>query len=199
MKAVRTPWTVLVAAVVIGALAQAATAIPGYAGVDSTAFLLAGVGSAAALILQTIALAWSASALGARIPLGSPRWSLLAWGVLVALILLMVATIAPFALPVAWTVALIVLPAAALGRWNPLAGLRPFRGHPWRASVAVLVMLLAGVLGVVVAALTGLFLTGFLGGLVAWLWFGAAAGALLAWWARLLAHAAPTVEGQHAG
>ncbi len=93
----------------------------------------------------------------------------------------------PLAIPLVWTVALVVLPSAALGRANPLAALGPFRRRLWAASAAVLVMLLTGAAGAVVALTSGLFLTGFLGGLVAWAWVGITGAALLVWWSRLLA------------
>lgn len=180
------PWALLGGAIVGGALVQGVTAIPGYSGLGGALFVLAVLGSVAALVLEAIALPWAASAIGRGEPLGRLRGSLVAWGALIALVVLVFATLAPLALPVVWTIALVVLPSAAPGRWNPLTALRPFRHRPWAASAAVLVMLLVGIVSAIVALATGLFLTGFLGGLVAWAWIGVVGTALLLWWSRLL-------------
>jgi len=178
--------TLLAGAIILGALAQAATAIPGYSGTDSIAFRLATVGSLLVLVLQTILIAWAATAIARNSPLGRLPWALAAWAVLLDAIVVVVATLLPVALPLAWALALVVLPSAATGRWRPLAAFSPFRRHPWRASAALVVMLLTGVLGVVVGLTTGLFLTGILGGLVLWLWVGVLGALLMLWWARLL-------------
>lgn len=189
MRSNRRAWVALLATIVLGALVQGATAIPGYAGVDSVAFRLALIASLLALAIEAVALPWAASAIGRRTRLAGPPTALIVWAVVIAFCAVLVATLVPLATPVLWVIALIVLPGAALGRWSPLAAFRPWRVAPWRASIAVLVMLLTGVLGVVVALTTGLFLTGILGGVITWLWVGVVGAALMIWWARLLPRA----------
>ena len=180
------PWLTLTIVVAGGAVVQGATATPGYAGTESAWFWVAVAGSVLALLAEAIALPWAAGAIARGAALARPTGSLIAWAAIVTVIVLLVAVLAPLTLPAVWALAIVLLAGAATGRWNAFAAFRAFARHPWGASLALLTALVVGVLGVVVALTSGVLLTGFLGGLVAWAWIGVVGAALLGWWTRLL-------------
>jgi hypothetical protein len=179
-------WVVLAVAIAGGALVEGATASPGYVSTASVWFWVAVAVSVLALLAETITLPWAAGAIVRRTGLGRLPWSLVGWGAILTFVTLLVAVLAPLALFVLWPLEVILLAGAATGRWQAFWAFRAFARHPWRASLATFLALLAGLLGVVVALTSGLLLTGFLGGLVAWLWVGTVGTALLLWWTRLV-------------
>ncbi|GAA3011420.1 hypothetical protein GCM10010461_22350 [Microbacterium aurantiacum] len=72
------------------------------------------------------------------------------------------------------------------------------RRHPWRALLLVLGVVVLGGVSLVVSIATGLFLSGMIGGIVAWLWFGVVIAWLLLWGTRLAVRASaarPTLAG----
>ncbi len=185
-----TGWLVVLGTVVVGAAAQAATAVPGL-GTASTPVLVADAAvSVVALVLELALLAWAARAIVHREPLGRLPGRLLLWSLLVAVVAALVAIVLGAGVVLVLIAALCVLPAAAAGEPNALKGFRVFRRTPFRAVVAALVTILVAAVTWVVALAAGLFLTGALGGLVMWLVFGVLLALLLLWWTRLAARAA---------
>lgn len=190
MTPARTAWIVVPATVVVGAVLQAATAVPGLGTASTTMLVGDTVVSVVALVLEIALLAWAADALVRREASRRPGGPLLLWSLLVVALTALVAIVLGAAVVLVLVVALCVLPAAAAGERNALRGFRVFRRTPVRAVVASLVaMLVAGVTWVVALA-SGLFLTGALGGLAMWVWFGVVGFLLLLWWTRLAARCA---------
>lgn len=187
----RTPWLVVVVTIVLGAVLQAATAIPGL-GTSSTAVLVGDtVVSVLALVLELALLAWAAHALVRREPLGRPSGRLLLWSLAVVALTAVVAVLLGPLVVLVLVAALCVLPAAAAGQGNALRGFHVFRRETGRAVVASVVAVLLAAVTWVVALAAGLFLTGALGGFVMWLWFGVLLALLLLWWTRLAARVVP--------
>lgn len=164
-------------AVVLGAVAQAATAAPGLGRMPEGAFVALAVGSAIVLWGQLCVLSWATGPDGWRGPL-------LGWSGAVVLAGIGVGIVAPWLLPVVVVAGLCVLPAAAAGR-RAASGFSVFRRRPVRAAVATIAVLVAVSLVWLVALLTGFFVTGAAGAFATWLWSGVVATGLLAWWARL--------------
>jgi len=179
-------WAVVGAAVVGGALLQGASAVPGYHGTDHWAFLVAAIGSLLVLVVETILIAWSITAIARREEISPPEWSLVGWAAIVAVAAFAVVAFLPYATPLVWTLAIMLLPAAALGSWNAFRGFTALAHHPIQAVLATLVLIVTGALGVGVAFASGFFLTGFLGAIAAWAWMGVIGALLMAWWAHLL-------------
>lgn len=185
-----TGWLVVLASVVVGAVVQAATAVPGL-GTASTPVLVADAAvSVVALVLELALLAWATRAIVHRAPLGRLPGRLLLWSLLVAVVTAIVAIVLGAGVVLVLIAALCVLPAAAAGERNAFKGFRVLRRTPVRAVVAALVTILVAGVTWVVALAAGLFLTGALGGLVMWLVFGVLLALLLLWWTRLAARAA---------
>ena len=187
-------WAVAVAAVVVGALVQAATAVPGL-GTASTAQLVGlTVLAALALVVELAVLAWSARTIGGVAPHGRLGGRLLLWSAVVVVVAAVVGVVLAKELVLVLVAALCVLPEAAAGEGNALTGFRVFRRTPLRSIGAALVVVLLAVVSWVVALAAGLFLTGALGGLVMWLWFGVVLLLLLVWWSRRVARATAAPE-----
>ncbi|WP_438354039.1 hypothetical protein [Microbacterium sp. CJ88] len=177
-------WLVLAVAFVVGAALQGLTATPGYAGFDGAFWAVA----VASLVLLWLELAVVTAAAGATAGLRpAPVRTLAATG-LVALGGGILAVVVPLALPLYVVLALCVLPGAATER-QPHLGFATFRYAPLRAVLAVIVSLAVSILTWVVAFASGLFLTGTIGGIAMWLWFGIAGGLQLVWWSHLLVRA----------
>ena len=184
-----TGWLVALGTVVVGAAAQAATAVPGL-GTASTPVLVAdAVVSVVVLVLELALLAWAARAIVHRTPLGRVPGTVLLWSVVVVVVLAAVGIVVAFAVPLDLVAALRVLPAASRGERNALRGFRVFRRTPVRAVVAAVVTVLLTGLAWVAALAAGLFLTGALGGFAMWLVLGVLLALLLIWWTRLAARA----------
>ena len=182
-------WLVLLAAVVVGALLQGASAIPGLGTAAAGWFAAQVVASVVVLVAEVAVLAWAARAIALRSALGRLTATLVAWSAIVVVVTAAVAVVLPFAVPLVLVVALCLLVEAAAGGRNALRGLRVFRRTPLRAVLSALVVVVAAALSWVVALVAGFFLTGALGGAVTWLWFGAVAGLLLVRWTRLAVRA----------
>ncbi|MGQ2915216.1 hypothetical protein [Microbacterium aurantiacum] len=185
------------AAVVLGAIAQGLSAAPGLGRMPLPAFLAVAAVSALALALQLAATAWAARRIVA--PDAPAHAGLaLAWAAVLVLIgAVLSALFAPAGL-LAAIAATFVLPAAAAGRAGALTGFGVVRRHPWRALLLVLGVVVLGGVSLVVSIATGLFLTGMIGGIVAWLWFGVVIAWLLLWGTRLAVRASaarPTLAG----
>jgi hypothetical protein len=178
-------WLLLAVAVLGGAAAQGLLAAPGLGRIPDGLFALEAVASVIVLWAEIAVATVAAHAVAGRAAAGRPAWGpVLAWSAIVVVLVMGLGILLPYALPLAAVAALCVLPAAAGGRWNALAGFRVFR-RPWSAIAAAVVTIVAVVLSAVVALLAGFFLTGTLGGWAMWLWFGAAGTLLLLWWTRL--------------
>jgi len=182
-------WLVLLAAVVVGALLQGASAIPGLGTAAAGWFAAQVVASVVVLVAEVAVLAWAARAIALRSALGRLTATLVAWSAIVVVVTAAVAVVLPFAVPLVLVVAICLLVEAAAGGRNALRGLRVFRRTPLRAVLSALVVVVAAALSWVVALVAGFFLTGALGGAVTWLWFGAVAGLLLVRWTRLAVRA----------
>jgi len=104
------------------------------------------------------------------------------WSAVVVLVSLVVAVVVLPAVVLVLIAALCVLPAATSGERNALRGFRVFRRTPVRAILASVAVVVVAVLTWVVALVAGFFLTGALGGVVMWLWFGLVATLALLWW-----------------
>jgi len=182
-------WLVLLAAVVVGALLQGASAVPGLGTAAAGWFAAQVVASVVVLVAEVAVLAWAARAIALRSALGRLTATLVAWSAIVVVVTAAVAVVLPFAVPLVLVVALCLLVEAAAGGRNALRGLRVFRRTPLRAVLSALVVVVAAALSWVVALVAGFFLTGALGGAVTWLWFGAVAGLLLVRWTRLAVRA----------
>lgn len=178
------PLLVLAAAIMLGAVLQAATAVPGLGRAAPTTFLLAATASVVTLWVQVTALVWATSALGR--PAASVRLAPLAmWSAIIVLLAGVLLVLAPLAAVVVGLAALFVLPAAVAGRRTVSEAARTIRRHPWRAVVLALGALIAVALLAVGAAAAGLFMTGFVGGAVMWVAFGTAGAVLLGAASRL--------------
>jgi hypothetical protein len=176
-------WIVLAAAVVGGAVAQGLLAAPGLGRIPDGLFALEAIASVVVLWLELALAAAAAQAVAGRT--ARPRRApLLAWSGAAVLVLLVAGVLLPYALPLVAVAALCVLPAAAAGRWDAVAGFGVFR-RPWPAIAATAVTIVATVLSAIVALLAGFFLSGAVGGAAMWLWFGIAGALLLLWWTRL--------------
>jgi len=182
-------WLVLLAAVVVGALLQGASAVPGLGTAAAGWFAAQVVASVVVLVAEVAVLAWAARAIALRSALGRLTATLVAWSAIVVVVTAAVAVVLPFAVPLVLVVAICLLVEAAAGGRNALRGLRVFRRTPLRAVLSALVVVVAAALSWVVALVAGFFLTGALGGAVTWLWFGAVAGLLLVRWTRLAVRA----------
>jgi len=182
-------WLVLLAAVVVGALLQGASAIPGLGTAAAGWFAAQVVASVVVLVAEVAVLAWAARAIALRSALGRLTATLVAWSAIVVVVTAAVAVVLPFAVPLVLVVALCLLVESAAGGRNALRGLRVFRCTPLRAVLSALVVVVAAALSWVVALVAGFFLTGALGGAATWLWFGAVAGLLLVRWTRLAVRA----------
>jgi len=180
-------WWGLALVVVVAALLQGLSTMPGYSDTSTWAFWVAVSGSFVMLVAEILLVAWLASALAQDMPLAPPSAALVVWSCIVAVAAVAVVAYAPHAVPLIWTVAIIVLPATALGRWDPLRGFVAFARHPGQAVAATMLLIVSGVAGMGVAFAAGFFLPGFLGGLAAWGWVGIVGAAFLLWWSRLLA------------
>lgn len=187
-------WIVALVTVVVGAVLQAATAVPGVGLVSTAQLVLETSVSVIALVLELALLAWAARSIASREPLGRLSGRLVLWALLVVVATGVVAVVLAAALVLVLLAALCVLPAAAAGEGNPLAGFRVFRRTPLRSIGAALVVALVGALSWVAALVSGLFLAGALGGLAMWLWFGLVLLLLLVWWSRRIARAAAPPE-----
>jgi hypothetical protein len=192
----------LLAVVVVGALAQALTAGPALGSVAVGWTVLLAIVSFCVLVAQ-LALATGAArilvtgtatgtvsstgtATGTGTGSSSVRWARL-WllSAVCAVVLVAAAVLFVAAVPLVLLLVAIILSGAADGARAPLGGFAAYRVHPWRAATASVVSLLVVGIGWVVAVSAGLFLTGVVGGVVMWVWFGLSAAALLVWWARL--------------
>jgi hypothetical protein len=182
-------WLVLLGAVVVGAVLQGASAVPGLGTAASGWFAVQVVGSLVVLVAEVAVLAWAARAIALRSSLGRLTATLVAWSALVVVVTAAVAVVLPFAVPLVLVVALCLLVEAAAGERKALRGLRVFRRTPVRSVLVALVVVVVAVLSWVVALVAGFFLIGALGGAVTWLWFGVVAGLLLVRWTRLAVHA----------
>jgi hypothetical protein len=114
--------------------------------------------------------------------LGRPRLRLVLWSAVVVLASLVAAVVGAPAVALVLIATLCVLPASAAGERNALKGFRVFRRTPVRTVLASLAVVVAVLLSWVVALVAGFFLTGALGGVVMWLWFGLVAALELLWW-----------------
>ena len=185
------PWLVGLATVVVAAILQGLTAVPGLGTASGTVFGLELAASVALLVAEAVLLAWAAHAIAVRGPLGRPGGALVVWSAVLVLLATVVAVVVPYAVPLVLALAGCVLVAAAAGERNALRGLRVFVRTPWRAIAATVVSVLVLALSWVVALVAGLFLTGALGGAVMWAWTGLVVLLLLVWWARIHARSAP--------
>jgi len=176
------PWLVIAAAVLLGAVLQAASAVPGLDTATSAWFTVQVVASVVFVVAEVCALAWACRALVRREHLGRPRLRLVLWSAVFVLASLVAAVVAAPAVALVLIAALCVLPASAAGERNALKGLRVFRRTPVRTLLASLAVAFAVLLSWVVALVAGFFLTGALGGVVMWLWFGLVATLALLWW-----------------
>ncbi len=184
-------WIVLLGAVVVGAVLQGASAVPGLGTAATGWFAVQVVGSLVVLVAEVAVLAWAARAIVLRSALGRLPALLVAWSAVAVVVTAAVAVVLPFAVPLVLVVVACLLVEAAAGGRNALRGLRVFRRTPVRAVLAGLVVVVVAALSWVVALVSGFFLTGALGGAVMWLWFGVVAGLLLIWWTRLALRAPP--------
>ena len=179
------PWIAIVVAVVLGAVLQAATAVPGLGTASSPWFTVQVVVSVLVLVAEISVVAWACRALVRREGQGRLSTRLVLWSAVVVLVSLVVAVVVLPAVVLVLIAALCVLPAATSGERNALRGFRVFRRTPVRAILASVAVVVVTVLTWVVALVAGFFLTGALGGAAMWLWFGLVGALLLLWWTRL--------------
>ncbi|NYF17632.1 hypothetical protein HDC37_002477 [Microbacterium sp. AK009] len=179
------PLLVVTAAIFVGALLQAATAVPGLGRAAPVFFGLAAGASLLFLWGQLTSLTWAI--LAVRRGAASVRLiPIAAWSGIIVLVVGVLLVIFPPGAVLAGVAALFVLPGASdgMGRAIPGAG-RAMRRHPWRSVLLAAGAIIALVALAVTAVAAGLFLTGFLGGTVMWVAFGTAAAVLLTAAARL--------------
>lgn len=172
-------WRVFVPVTIVAATAQAATVLGSGRPAPDPVFALIAVVS---LLVAGVALAIVAAGARAavdRSPFRVPGPRLLLW----TLGLLVVASAAAVVfLPAAPLVAVagaFLLPPVAAGGRTGFRGFAVFRGHPVRAVLATLGLLLAVVIAWLSAVVLGLFVTGPLGAGLTWLVFGVVASAAL--------------------
>ncbi len=180
-------WLVVVVAVVIGAVLQAATSVPGAGTVSGTTLVLDVTVSFLALVLELALLAWAVRSIALHEPLGRFPRRLLVWSALLVVVAAAVAVVLGPVVVLVLVAGLCVLPAAAAGERNALGGLRVFRRTPGRAVGAAIVAVVVAAVTWVLALAAGLFLAGALGAAAMWLWFGIVLALLLGQWTRLAA------------
>lgn len=175
---------VLTLAVFGGALAQGSTAAPPPATITTALAIPLAVVSAAILIGQIAATAWAVRVLAGAESARPPR-SLLGWSAGVVAAGVAIGVLLPAALPLVVAMAGWLLPSAAAGRANALAGAAVFAKHPVAAALATVVTVAAVIVLAAIALAAGLFVTGAYGGVLMWVAFGLVGAGLLAWWTRL--------------
>lgn len=175
-------WLALLTTIVVGAVMQALTAVPGYEGTDTETFWWAAAGSFALLWLQLVLITLAATAIA-----GSPATTgtTVIWSGVVLVVGIVVAVLVPLALPAVVVVAPCLLAAAGEGSRNAFEGFGAFRRRPAPSIAAVVVTLVLSVTTWVVAFASGLLLSQMAGGIATWVWAGFVAGLLVAWWVRL--------------
>ena len=187
---------VLAAVVVVSALVQALTVLGDPVPMSSLGFAGLVLASVAAVVLALWITASTAldvadgNASGAL----SRAWrrpGVLVWCVGLTAVAVALAILFPLLPVVAIVVALLILPAVADGKRNPIrAALHTVRRSPGRSAIAVAVTIVVFFLAWVVALVLGFFVTGVVAAFLTWLWFGANAAALLVYWSRLYRRAA---------
>ncbi|TQK20301.1 hypothetical protein FBY40_2830 [Microbacterium sp. SLBN-154] len=188
MKRSRTlPLLVAAAAIVVGALLQAATAVPGLGRVAPVWFVLAALASLLVLWGQLSSLTWAITALD-RDAASVRVLPIAAWSGITLIVVGVLLVVFPPGAALAGLAALFILPGASAGMGRAVGGAgRTIRRHPWRSVLLALGAVIALVTLAIAAVASGLFLTGFLGGAAMWIAFGTAAAVLLAAAARLQA------------
>ncbi|MGV8874728.1 MAG: hypothetical protein ACOH2Q_19520 [Rhodococcus sp. (in: high G+C Gram-positive bacteria)] len=187
---------VLAAVVVVSALIQALTVLGDPVPTSSLGFAGSVLASAAAVVLALWITASTALDVADGNASGATgrawrRPRVLLWCVILTAVAVVLAILFPLLSVVVIVVALLTLPAACDGSRNPIgAALHTVRRYPGRSAIAVVVTILAYLLGWVVALLLGFFVTGVVAAFVTWLWFGATAAVLLVYWSRLYRRAA---------
>lgn len=187
---------VLAAVVVASALIQALTVLGDPVPMSSLGFAGLVLASVAAVVLAL----WITASTALDVVDGNTRGAVgralrrprvLLWCVVLTAVAVAAGVLSPLLPAVVIMVALLILPAAVDGGRNPIVtALQTVRRSPGRSVMAVVVTILAYVLGWVVALLLGFFVAGVVAAFLTWLWFGANAAALLVYWSRLYRRAA---------
>lgn len=175
-------WLALITTVVVGAVMQALTAVPGYEGTNSETFWWAAAGSFTLLWLQLVLTALAAMGIARR---PGTAGTVAVWSAIVVVAGTVVAAFAPLALPIIAVVAPCLLAAAGAGSMNALDGFAAFRRRPALSITAAVVTLLLSVVTWAIAFASGLLLGQMAGAIATWVWAGLVAGLLVVWWAQL--------------
>ena len=175
-------WLALLTTIVVGAVLQALTAVPGYEGTDTETFWWAAAGSSALLWLQLVLITLAAMAIAASPATTS---TVVVWSGIVLAAGALVAVVVPLALPAVAVVAPCLLAAAGAGSRNAFEGFGAFRRRPGPSIAAVAATLALSVATWAIAFANGLLLGQMPGSIATWVWAGAVTGLLVAWWARL--------------
>lgn len=176
-------WAVAVAAVLANALVQSLTAVttgtPGWGASFSLLLLASIVSVTAALAFVSDAV----SSLRDGRPWRAPRAVTWFAALTCVVLVFLVATTFPPALPVVVVLACIVLPAVAAGQ-SPLHAFQVFRRTPGRAATAVVLTLIASGLLWLGALLLGFFVAGAASAFLTWALFGFGAVGFFRLWPR---------------
>ena len=165
-------WKVFVPLIVVVAVIQSATVLANPQPAPELLFSLL-VAASLVVTIGAVAIATEAALAGVDgRPIHAPAGRVLLWTSVIVVAVVVVSVLLAVVTPLAIAFALVLLPAVADGRRNPLHGLVVFTRHPGRAIVFALLALLVIALSWVVALLLGFFVTGPLAAGVTWLWFG---------------------------
>jgi hypothetical protein len=125
------------------------------------------------------------------------RPSVAAWVLGLAVLALAGAVVNPLIAPLVLLLGTFVLPAVAAGARHPVvAGFGAVARRPLLYLLAVAGFLILIALSWLLALVLGFFVTGFLGALATWVWFGAVAAVVLCLWCVLYRRA---TEGHSGG
>lgn len=181
-------WRVFVPVVLVHAAVQALLVVADPVPALDAGFLALLAASAVAVLLATWLTLGSVAARTAGGTARRPRPTALLWVLVVGVAAVAASLLATWLLPVVLALDAFLLPVAATGDGNPVAGAwRTIRHAPVRAVLLVLAALVVAAVSVVVALLLGFFVTGWMSAGLLWVWLGAAGTVLLGRYCALAA------------
>lgn len=172
-------WRAIVVAVLVNATIQALLVVGQPATALDPWFVLRVAASTVSLILLGAALAEAADAAAASRRLRPLRPAVLAWSATVVVVAAAAWVVTPFAVPFVLVLGLVLLPVGTPARFAVRA-LRPVRAV-LAGALTIVLALVSWIVGLV----SGFFVTGPLGALLAWIFAGCALAVTVALWTAL--------------
>jgi hypothetical protein len=198
-RALARGWPVFVPVIIVEAGVQAllvwSDPVPEWS-VGFLALLLVSLLALLAAVWLTVGAASAAvDGSGGLLRTAVARPMIVAWALAVGVVAVAASVLQLWATPLVLLLGSFVLPAAAVDDAGNLfsRAYRPVVRIPVRFVLAVLAALALAVATWVVALVFGFFVTGALGAVLTWLWFGLAATFVLALWCSLYRRATPAV------